>query len=132
MFKVFIIALFFFSVQGVLQPAVAKAPEYNSSIGDTLTEDQKVHMLLTYIRSLEGATFIRDNTEYNTDKAAGHLESKWNKHGKKIKTAEGFVNKLASESSSGKPYQIRFADGKTVTTQEVLQRELHHIESGTH
>lgn len=131
MFRVFIIALAIFTTQGALQQTVAQAPQYDNSIGGSLSEGQKVGRLLQYIRTLEGATFIRNNSEYAPEKAASHLESKWQKHGEKVKTAEGFILKLASESSSGTPYSIRFADGKTITTREALLRELRRLDGST-
>lgn len=132
MLRVIIIAFAIFTAQGVLQRTAAQAPQYDNNIGGSLSEEQKVSKLLQYIRTLEGATFIRNNSEYAPEKAASHLESKWQKHGGKVKTAKGFILKLASESSSGTPYSIRFADGKTVTTREVLLRELSRLGETLH
>ncbi|MBD1398362.1 DUF5329 family protein [Pontibacter sp. JH31] len=131
MLKVVLIALALFGTQGAFQYTAAQAPQYTHNVGGSLSEGQKVAKLLQYIRGLEGATFIRNNSEYDPKKAASHLESKWQKHGEKVKTAEGFILKLASASSSGTPYSIRFADGKTVTTREALLRELRRLDGNT-
>ena len=94
-----------------------------------LSESQKVQQLIDWIRHLEGATFIRNGDEYNCQQAADHLQSKWEKHKDQVKTAEEFIRVLASSSGmSGKDYQIRFADGKTVTSAEALQEQLQRIE----
>ncbi|MBX0335190.1 DUF5329 domain-containing protein [Pontibacter sp. HSC-14F20] len=111
-------------IQSALHPAAAQGSYENSNSSATMSEDQKVQLLIEYIRTLEGATFIRNNSEFAPEKAAAHLSSKWKKHASKIKTAEGFITKLASESSSGTPYSIRFADGSTTTIRDVLLRQL--------
>lgn len=98
-------------------------------IADKLTEDQKVERLIQLVAKMEGATFIRNGSEHTCRQAAEHLESKWEKHRDSIKTAKGFVEELASRSGlSGQPYKIRFADGTTKTTNEVLTTELNQLE----
>ncbi|WP_299755232.1 DUF5329 family protein [uncultured Pontibacter sp.] len=96
---------------------------------EKFTEDQKVERLIQFIAKMDGATFIRNGSEHTCRQAAEHLESKWEKHRDSIKTAKGFVEELASRSGlSGKPYQIRFADGTVKTTNEVLLTELKQLE----
>ncbi|SIT91635.1 DUF5329 family protein [Pontibacter indicus] len=124
MFRILFATVVILLFQTTLQPAVAQGSYEQSSLPETLSEDQKVQKLIEYIRSLEGATFIRNESEFAPEKAAEHLHSKWKKHASKIKTAEGFVTELASQSSSGTPYSIRFADGTTSTTRDVLLRRL--------
>lgn len=132
MLRILLMALAITSTQSILQPAAAQAYNENSETAEALSENQKVQKLIEYIRTLEGATFIRDNSEFAPEKAAGHLESKWQKHASKIKTAEGFILKLASESSSGTPYSIRFADGSTSTTRDVLLQQLRSLDNRQH
>jgi hypothetical protein len=127
MLRILLAALAITFTQSALQPATAQSSYDHSTAPETLSEDQKVQKLIEYIRSLEGATFIRDNSEFSPEKAAGHLASKWEKHAAKVKTAEGFVMKLASESSSGTPYSIRFADGSIIATRDVLIKQLQSL-----
>ncbi len=127
MLRILLLALAITFTQGTLHTTVAQSVTDRSDASDAMTEDQKVQRLIEYIRTLEGATFIRDNSEFSPEKAAGHLASKWQKHAEKVKTAEGFVMKLASESSSGTPYSIRFADGTTQQTRDVLLRQLRSV-----
>lgn len=127
MHRILLLALAITFIQGSLQTAAAQSATDRSEVTETMTEDEKVQRLIDYIRTLEGATFIRDNSEFTPEKAAGHLSSKWQKHAEKVKTAEGFVMKLASESSSGTPYSIRFSDGTTQQTRDVLLRQLRGI-----
>jgi uncharacterized protein YacL (UPF0231 family) len=109
--------------------ATTAAAAIYSGSDTSLTEAQKVERLLQYIRTLEGATFIRNGMEHTCQEAADHLQAKWEKHMSKISTAEEFVLNLASASGlSGEEYKIRFQDGTTVTTKEVLLEELKRLE----
>lgn len=93
--------------------------------GEPRTEEQKIEWLIERIGSLEGAVFIRNGKEHNATEAADHLRQKWNSARKKIKTADDFIEHLASRSSlSGRPYRIRFQDGKEVESGEWLKGEL--------
>jgi hypothetical protein len=93
-------------------------------------ESEKVSRLIAYIRNMQGAVFIRNGKEYDPAKAADHLEKKYKKHQKKVDSARAFIEKLATKSSSGNPYLIRFSDGKTVDLAELLDQELDRIEKG--
>ncbi len=80
-------------------------------------ENSRINHLLKSVENLEGAVFIRNGTEYKPKDAVSHLRMKLDKAGDKIKTAENFIDGLASKSSvSGKAYQIRKSDGTKVTT----------------
>src|SRR4249919_774641 len=105
---------------GFMASAVmAKAP---------LSETQKIESLITSIETLKGAVFIRNGSEYSAEQAAHHLRMKWDKAGSRVKTAEDFIDKCASESSmSGQKYQIRFANGKTVDSGDYFREELKKI-----
>jgi Family of unknown function (DUF5329) len=80
-------------------------------------EQQRIDYLIESLGSLKGAVFIRNGTEYDAAKARAHLQAKLAYGGERVKTAEDFIKYCASGSSmSRKPYQIRFADGRTVET----------------
>jgi len=99
--------------------AMARAP---------LSETQKIESLISSIESLKGAVFIRNGSEYSAVQAAHHMRMKWDKAGSRVKTAEDFIEKCASESSmSGEKYQIRFANGKTENSGDYLHEELRKI-----
>ena len=96
-----------------------------------LTETQKTDHLIAYVASLDGAVFIRNGSEHSAKAAAEHLQMKREKAGTRITTAIDLIEKIAAKSSiSGKPYQIRFADGKTFTCETVLKVELKRLEEG--
>jgi len=108
--------------------AVAK-PQHNTQASRKLTEQQKIDALIRYVAGLQGATFIRNGSEYAAKDAAEHLELKRKKAGDRVKTARDFIDGLATESYlSGKPYQIRMKDGKTYSSREVLLKELARLE----
>src|SRR5690349_1075393 len=68
------------------------------------TETQKIEQLITAVRELKDASFVRNGKEYTAAEAADHLQSKWDKAKDQITTAAMFIEKIASKSSaSGKP-----------------------------
>jgi hypothetical protein len=95
-----------------------------------MTEAAKIQALIGSIEHLPGAVFIRNGSEYDGAKAAAHLRDKLDYAGSKIKTAEQFIDKLASSSSmTGKPYKIRFADGHTVDSSVYFHEQLRKLEA---
>ena len=77
---------------------------------DGAARDEIDH-LLNFVAS-SSCTFIRNGTEYPSDKARDHLASKYQFAGSRITTAEEFIRYLATESSmSGEAYHVRC--GKT-------------------
>jgi hypothetical protein len=92
-----------------------------------LTENQKIESLIAFIAKQEGV-FLRNGGEYTPGQAAEHLRMKWKKGGSAIKTADIFIEKLASTSSvSGKPYQIRLKNGQIVNLGPLLKAELKRL-----
>ena len=92
-----------------------------------LTEKQKIEYLIAQIAK-QDAVFIRNGSEYAPSKAAEHLRMKYNRAGD-IQTALQFIEKLGTSSSmSGKPYLMRYKNGKTVNVGEWLKAELLKLE----
>ncbi len=101
-----------------LLPAADKGP----------SEKEKIEALIKHVEGMEDAVFIRNGTEYDAKTAAKFLRGKWDKDSG-VKTAKDFIEKIASKSStSGKPYMIRFKDGKEVKSADYLTKELEKIE----
>jgi hypothetical protein len=95
-----------------------------------LTEAQKIQALIHSVETLQGAVFIRNGSEYDGAKAAAHLRTKLDYAGKKVQTAEQFIDKLATGSSmTGQPYKIRFADGRTVESAVYFHEQLRKLEA---
>lgn len=96
-----------------------------------LTDGQKIDHLISYVRNLKGATFIRNGSEHTAAAAADHLQMKREKAGSRITTARDFIDKIATKSSmSGELYRIRFANGKEFPCYMVLLNELKKLEEG--
>jgi hypothetical protein len=93
------------------------------------TEAEKIQMLITYVEQLKDAKFIRNGDEHTAKEAAKFFRKKLDRKEKEVKTARDFIAKCASVSTtSGKPYEIKFANGKILTTAEALTKELERIE----
>ena len=113
---------------GFAQLASKSASTQDEKTKPNLTEQEKIDHLINYVRTLQGSTFIRNGEEFDPGKAADHLQSKYDKHKKQVKTAHDFVDKLASFSKTKEPYQIRLSGGETVPCGELLNKELKRIE----
>jgi len=93
-------------------------------------EAQKIEALIQAVAALQGAVFIRNGTEHTPAEAAEHLRLKWRNAGKRVKTAPDFIQHCATGSSmSGKPYEIRLKDGRTVLSRDWLWTELKRMEA---
>ncbi|TGK30584.1 hypothetical protein EHQ05_06460 [Leptospira yasudae] len=58
--------------------------------------------------------FVRNGAEHDPKEAREHMERKLNSAGGRIHTIPDFIEHIGSKSSiSGKPYLVKFADGKT-------------------
>ena len=96
------------------------------------TETQKIEALLEAVGHLEGAVFIRNGSEHTPAQAADHVRLKWRNASRRVKTAPDFIRYCASGSSlSGKPYQIRLKDGRTVLASDWFWTELKRMEAET-
>ena len=114
------------------KPAVPVAPRPMASMpaAPAMTESMKIEALISGIEHLPNAVFIRNGSEYDGKKAADHLRKKWKYAGKRITTAEQFIDNLATASSfSGKKYHIRFADGRMVDSEVYFHEQLRLLES---
>jgi hypothetical protein len=88
-------------------------------------EGRKIEFLIASIEALQGAQFIRNGTAYDAKAAADHLRLKLRMAGFRVSTADDFIRLCATASSvSGTPYQIRFIDGRAVTSEAYLKQKL--------
>jgi len=86
--------------------------------------EQEVQHLITFI-SNSNATFIRNGDEHTSKEAAEHLAMKYRKAKRYAKTADDFINNLASKSSwSGKAYTVILSNGAKLTANSWLTNEL--------
>jgi opacity protein-like surface antigen len=92
------------------------------------TEAQKIQQLIQSVEQLSNAKFIRNGVEYDANAAGEHLRMKLRMAGGNVKTADDFIRLCASKSSvSGRAYQIRFSDGKVVTSETFLRQKLKEL-----
>ncbi|HLP29960.1 MAG TPA: DUF5329 family protein, partial [Geothrix sp.] len=86
--------------------------------------------LIQAVANLQGAVFLRNGTEHTPQQAADHLRLKWKNAGGRVKTAPDFIRHCASGSSmSGRPYEIRLKDGRTVLARDWFWTELKRLET---
>jgi Family of unknown function (DUF5329) len=88
-------------------------------------EDERIEYLLAIVSGLHDAQFIRNGKAYDSAAAVDHLRAKLRWAGSQVKTAEDFIRLCASESSvSGKPYEIRLANGQQLLAADFLRQQL--------
>jgi hypothetical protein len=84
----------------------------------------EITWLLQYMEKAD-VKFIRSGKEYTPQEGADHLRLKLGKAGGKVKTAEDFIDGIASKSYlNGDPYLVKFRDGKTQPTGPWLKEAL--------
>ncbi len=112
-------ALFF----GMLLPTIAAGQNAPAA------ERQKIESLIRQVGDLKDAKFIRNGSTYEVSSAVRLLRGKWDANAAEVKTARDFIDKVASASgTSGKPYLIRFKDGREIKSREYLLAELQKLE----
>ena len=68
---------------------------------------------------------MRNGRSYPPRTAAKFLRGKWNDRAAEVRSAEEFIAKVATRSSTtGKPYLVRFDDGREVETAVFLSEVL--------
>jgi hypothetical protein len=92
-------------------------------------EAARIERLIQYVDAQRQIKFVRNGATYTGQEAALFLRGKFSKMGEHVGSAAQFIEQIASRSStSGEPYLIRFADGRTVTSAQFLERELKRID----
>jgi len=96
---------------------------------DAIEEDKKIEFLIARLEAMQDTVFIRNGKEHSSNRAAEHLRLKWRKAGKRIHTAEDFIELCGSRSSiSGRAYKICFSDGRIEDSAVILKGLLEEIE----
>src|SRR5512132_2838544 len=87
----------------------------------------EIDELISFVQT-SGVRFIRNGTEYSAAEGAQHLRDKLARAGNRVKTTEDFITGVASTSYiTGKPYQVKFADGHTQPTGDWLRAHLAEV-----
>ena len=117
--------------------AVIPASSYaGTKAKDPAAELRKIDALLETVKTAD-VTFIRNGSDYTAQEGYEHLRKKlkaaqnsWFAPPKDEWTARLFIEKVASRSTlSGKPYQVRFKDGKVLETRVWLGEKLRAMEA---
>ena len=100
-----------------------------AALSATATEKQKIEALIQQVSELKDARFVRNGSAYNSKSAAIFLRRKWQANQSEVRSARDFIDKVASYSgTSGKPYLIRFKDGKEIDSRDFLLARLKSVE----
>lgn len=100
------------------------APSSAASAIRPVDEQNKIDYLIGQVKS-STATFLRNGGEHTSTRAASHLARKLRYAGKRVQTARDFIVGIATKSeTSGKPYEIRWPDGRRQLLAEWLTARL--------
>jgi hypothetical protein len=92
-------------------------------------ERQKIEALIKSIADAKDLQFVRNGKTYDATIAVKFLRGKLAANDAEVKTARGFIDKVASFSgTSGKPYLIRRSDGSEIKSKDYLLAELRKLE----
>lgn len=93
-------------------------------------EQARIEFLLRTVETSGGVKFIRNGTAHDAADAASHLRRKLDHGGKRIQTAEQFIEHAASMSSmTGRKYKVRLADGTTLDADIYFTRLLREFDA---
>lgn len=80
------------------------------------TPSQEIEFLLAHVQNAK-VRFVRGGKEYSGAEGAQHLRKKLASAGQRVKSAEDFINGIASKSYlTGEVYMVKFPDGKMTAT----------------
>lgn len=93
-------------------------------------EQSRIDRLIRFVETQQSMTFIRNGTEYSSADAGRFLRGKLEAMGREVTTAREFIERIATKSSiSGRPYQVKFADGRTMLASQFLAEELKRLDA---
>ena len=108
-----------FCTTAAAQPLSATAEELPAE------EAGRITALIAAVERMTDAAFIRNGQPYGAAAAAEFLRRKWRHRELEVRSANDFIEKVASFSSmTGKPYLIRFSDGRETPCSIFLRTEL--------
>jgi hypothetical protein len=93
-----------------------------------VTESARIDALIRAVEGRSDLQFLRNDVAYSSREAGLHLRTKLAFAGSQIKTVEDFIDHIGTGSSTtGRPYLVRFIDGKLIPSAEFLRGELKRI-----
>ena len=98
-----------------------------SFASDNSAVDIEINLLLNAVEQSQ-CIFNRNGTDYSASAAKSHLQLKYRKGRKYVKTTEHFIDRLASASSwTGKKYTITCPNQQTMPSGEWLHNKLKEL-----
>ena len=92
------------------------------------SEKEKIGYLLETLEN-SNLIFIRNGDEYSSKEARAHMQKKLEYAGNRITNVDQFITYLATKSSiSGKPYYVKYPDGKKVESSIWMRELLNNLE----
>ena len=95
-----------------------------AAVADTPDTAAEIEHLISAVGA-SGCTFVRNGKEHDAEAAEAHLRLKYRRGRKYSKTAEDFIERLASKSSmSRKAYQMACPESPTIASGDWLRARL--------
>lgn len=92
-------------------------------------ERKKIEALIAGVEQMKDAVFVRNGKQYPAESAAEFLRRKWKSRRSEVRSAAEFIETVASFSSTtGKPYSIRWSDGRERLSAEYFKSQLFQLE----
>jgi hypothetical protein len=92
-----------------------------------MSEKEKIDALIHAVETRNDLQFIRLGEAHSGSEAARVLRTKLWYAGSRVKTADEFIEHIASATVSGSTYFVRYPDGKQVPSAQFLRAELKRI-----
>jgi hypothetical protein len=116
---------FFLSLAIFFGGAAAVLPPSANAGGLSAEEVGRIEALIAVVARMSDAAFIRNGQAYASAVAAEFLRRKWQAQTLNVASVEDFIEKVASFSSTtGRPYFIRFDDGREIPCSVFFHAEL--------
>ncbi len=88
-------------------------------------EERRIEALLAFVAAQGDVQFVRNGSAHDAATAAKFLRGKWEHQRAEVKSAEDFIARIATKSSTtGQPYLLRFKDGREIACADFLRAEL--------
>ena len=125
MFSFFAVAVSLFFL--VCSSAATAAATAQAAVAAETAEKAKIEALIHVVETRTDLKFIRLGSVHSSTEAAHMLRVKLGVAGSRIKTANEFIEHVASATASGSTYYVLYPDGRQTTSAEFLNAELLRI-----
>jgi hypothetical protein len=113
----------FIAVVALSGQLVVAVPAYAAPMSET----EKIDALLNDVEAHNDLKFIRLGSVHSSGEAAQMLRIKLRFAGSRVKTADDFIEHIASATESGHPYLVVYPDGRKVQSGTFLRAELKRL-----